>query len=186
MSIEKTIEMMNAQVQQIELPRFYKEDVEADFKILKKYENVKYVWMLRDSGSLLFPLRKGANPVHLEYYIRNDPSCRFFIIEGLSCNSFKEINAANASKLISQEPIEFDIISSPDDLIVKVTNLLTDANVTSSIFENPAYGTEPMNWDSWLTWFTGKNKLMEEVMRRAINLLPKLHEKRRYAGMRVS
>lgn len=186
MPIEKTIEMMKAQVEQVGLPRFYKEDVDVDFKILEKYKNVQYVWMLRECGSLLFPLRKGASPFHLEFYIRNDSTCRFFIVDGFSCNSFKEIKASEVSKLINQEPIDFGLISSPDDLIAKVGKLLTDVNVTASVFENPAYGSEPVNWQTWLTWFTGKNDLMEKVMRRSINLLTQLHDKRSYAGMNIS
>ncbi|HFI9381197.1 TPA: hypothetical protein ACGSTL_001352 [Vibrio parahaemolyticus] len=186
MSIEQTIEMMKAQVEQVGLPRFYKEDVDVDFKILKKYKNVQYVWMLRDCGSLLFPLRKGASPFHLEFYIRNDSTCRFFIVDGLSCNSFKEIKAAEVTKLINQEPFDFGLLTSSDDLIAKVGNLLTDVNVTASVFENPEYGKEPLYWQSWLTWFTGKNDMMEKVMRRAIKLLPQLHDKQSYAGMNIS
>ena len=80
MSINNIIELMKAHSNQIELPVNYKSDIEIDFEILNKYGNIKYIWMLRENGSLLFPLQVGASEFHLKYYLEEIAQLVFFTL----------------------------------------------------------------------------------------------------------
>lgn len=171
MSAITAFENMKKHAAKIELPKFYKEDLDIDFNILKKYQNRKYVWMLREAGSLLLPLGIGANPFMFEFYIKNDSTCRFFMVNGFAETEFKELKVNEVEKLITQMPIEFGLIDCADDLINKVEKVLTDRNIASSGFSTVDYGTEPLHWRNWLNFFEGNNDLMEKVMRRAIKML---------------
>lgn len=171
MSINILKESMKKQAEKTELPKFYKEDVELDFKVLAKYGNCQYVWMLREAGSLLFPLKKGIDPFMLDFYIRNDSTCRFFVIESFKEEQFKEVNAKEVEKLIYQSPIEFGLIDTPIELINKMSNLLKDNNIATSGLVTTDLEPEPVNWNNWLHYFDDKNPVMKKVMNKAIALL---------------
>jgi len=59
MDINLLTKKMNQHANHVDLPKRYKEDLEIDFLILKRYGNIPYVWLLRECGSILFPLKKG-------------------------------------------------------------------------------------------------------------------------------
>lgn len=171
MSINNIIELMKAHSNQIELPVNYKSDIEIDFEILNKYGNIKYIWMLRENGSLLFPLQVGASEFHLKYYLERDRTARFFHITSIHNQLFKELKHHEVLKLIAEEPIRFSEINTREHLIKSVALLLSDTNVVSAAFDTPKYGSEAMYWHDWKNWFSRTNPQMEKVMKKSIAML---------------
>ncbi|BDP33312.1 hypothetical protein R7D97_16275 [Vibrio sp. Vb5031] len=171
MSIKTVIEKMKEHAESVNLPKFYKEDLDIDFSNLKKYGNREYVWMLRECGSLLLPLRIGASPFLLEYYMRQDSTARFFHVKGYDEVTFKELKHKDVESLICKPPIEFGLILNSDDLIAKVRKVLNDRNVASSGLVTKEIPTTPTHWSEWLSFFNGNNDVMTQVMTRAIKML---------------
>lgn len=186
MSIKTVIEKMKNHAESVDLPKFYKEDLEMDFSNLKKYGNREYVWMLRECGSLLLPLRIGASPFLLEYYMRQDSTARFFHVKGFGEVTFKELKHKDVESLISQPPIEFGLINCPDDLISKVGKVLKDRNITTSGLVTKEMETTPIHWSEWKKFFDGNNDVMTNVMTRAINMLNDFSKRSGYSGLRIS
>lgn len=170
-SLEQTKTVLKALSEKLNLPVHYKDDVLCDLRILQKYGNIKYVWMLRESGSLLFPLEVGANSQYFTYYIQNDSTARYFFLDGFNSAGLTELKKDAVTRLIEKPPFDFSTITEPSVLVDRVMNLLKDTTVTSSIFETPVFNPEPSNWEQWLNWFTGKNKIMENIMQRSIKML---------------
>lgn len=151
------------------LPRYYQEDLSRDFEIAAKYNgrDVEYIWMLREAGSLLFPLRIGANPTYIENYIRSDSTAIYYFVttEG----DFQKITKSEAKLLCWEEPINFRSIKSTKELERKIHHLLNDPNVTDGPFDSPAISDHSrLAWDNWYHWFLNVNQVMANVMRSAI------------------
>ena len=55
------------------LPIAYRSDISADLDSLLKYERsgavMEFVWLLRECGTVLFPIRVGASPVHVTHWL---------------------------------------------------------------------------------------------------------------------
>jgi len=175
MSISQTLQLIEDLSNNIGLPKFYKDDLKLNKSILKKYGGNKYILMLREAGSILFPLNVGANPIFITHYIKEDPTVRFFVIAGLSDTEFHEIDGALASKLVQKPPIIVGSITNANKLISVIESRLSDHNVCTSVFSAPDLETSPSNWEEWHSWFaeTG-NPVMKSVMGQAIKRLPQL------------
>lgn len=169
MSIEEIIKKMKLESKVMMLPKYYKSDVDSDFDVLVKY-GVKsnYVWMLREAGSLLFPLQKGINPDYMKNYIQGDSTAHFYMIDNDN-DSINEINRADACKLIEKEPINFKAVKTPAELARKIADVLSDTNITRTFFnESEIRSIKRKDWDNWASWFCLNNKLMAKAMKAAI------------------
>lgn len=175
MSLSKAIESMKKHCEITGLPLFYKHDLEKDFEIIEKYGDVQYVWMLRECGSLLFPLRTGANPLHIRFYVENDPTARFFFVSGFEETEFEQIHKYKAFDLVGEPPINFSAIATASDLIARIKLILTDEDIVCSVFKDEVgFSVEPYNWNTWMNHFKGKNQVLENVMCSAISKLKAL------------
>ncbi|MPX98255.1 hypothetical protein EHW61_16645 [Salinivibrio sp. VYel6] len=167
MSLQKTIKAMREHSEQVKLPEAYKGDLEADFRILERYGDIRYLWVLRKNGSLLFPLKKGINTAFVDWHVRNDATCRFFVLDGYAPKRFKEVTKNTAHGLIHSKPIDFKQIFSREELTARINELLLDENVTMPLFKRPALTVDD-DWSRWQQWFSAENMLMEAVMAKAI------------------
>ncbi|KJG37681.1 hypothetical protein UA32_12010 [Photobacterium angustum] len=161
------------------LPRYYKEDLDRDFDIAIKYRNNEYIWMLREAGSLLFPLRIGANPAYLANYIQSDSTAIFYFVN--ADGKFTKIEKCEAEIMSRQEPINFETINTSKELEIKVKQILKDKNITNGPFEqSPSINNScRVDWEKWYEWFKDNNKLMAKVMRSAIAFYDDLDFKER-------
>ncbi|PLC59190.1 hypothetical protein CIK00_02700 [Photobacterium carnosum] len=155
----------------IALPKYYKDDIALDFKILKKYGlGKKYVWLLRESGCLLFPLEIGANTHFIDMYMKGDKTARYFLVD-TSKDDLVEITPNEVTPLINKAPINVHSYDTAISLINAIERVLSDVNVTSKTFMKADMGTTPIFWQEWVKWFEGENDIMHTLMFNSINKL---------------
>ena len=131
------------------LPKYYKCDIEVDLHICEKYGNQDYVFLLRECGSLLFPLKKGLNPLYISSYFK-DETAKFFQIN--ADGTYNKISIATVDTLINTKP-SIDGCYTIEQLIDRVQSFLTDPNVTAKGFDEAHIPTLPLYWSEWAKWF---------------------------------
>ena len=131
------------------LPKYYKCDIDVDLHICEKYGNQDYIFLLRESGSLLFPLKKGLNPLYISSYFK-DESAKFFHIN--ANGTYKGLSIDTVNSFIHKKP-SIDGCYISEQLIDRVQSFLTDPNVTAKGFNEAHIPTLPLYWNEWAKWF---------------------------------
>lgn len=164
MKSDKVIEIIQSKSLELGLPLVYKDDLLVDYKIAKKYGNCDYIFMLRDCGSLLFPLGKGINPTYIINYVKDDMSALFFLIDD---NGISQVKREKVSNIVERLP---EIPYTSKDIINKVKHLLEDENILNTWFHSARIpSTEPAYWQQWAEWFRCQpNHVMHNFMKQVI------------------
>lgn len=146
------------------LPKYYKGDLEYDKDIIEKYDGCSFLWVLREAGTNMIPLKKGVEPVHVTYYI-TDPTALFYVV-GLS--GIRQITAQELEKLAYELPLNLNAYSTAESLVEAVNAVIEQGD---------DYGW----WDKQLGWtglkaeFTrSNNQVMSEFLDKAFELKNKL------------
>ncbi|ENP8454731.1 hypothetical protein ACEI25_001355 [Photobacterium damselae] len=171
LAIDELVEKMQQLSDNVNLPQYYKEDIDRDFKILCKYgSGKKYIWLLRNSGSLLFPLKVGLNTNYIDVYLKGDQTARCFYVDS-SNSDLVELTHDKTTALINELPICVNNYDNATSLIAAIERILSDSNVTDKPFMKAEMGTTAIYWNDWVNWFNGDNDVMCKLMSNAINVL---------------
>ncbi|MGR5296933.1 hypothetical protein ACPV5U_19270 [Vibrio mediterranei] len=145
------------------------DDIKGDFAILEKYSGPgrDYIWLSRDFGTLLFPLKCGISAAWLAAYRDYKEAEWFFISKG----EVTKINSELAITKANQLPeLPYD---EPDRLITSVGTLLSDQNVTSSgLVQSNIKDKDVCSWARWLEWFKSTEQpVMQKTLENAIRAI---------------
>ncbi|MDF9399176.1 hypothetical protein [Vibrio sp. 1180_3] len=149
------------------ISNLYREsDFESDLHMANKYKGKDFIWLDREHGSLLFPLKSGINPIFLSNYKDSEKAEWHFIS---SKGEIATLTAEEAIQLAYQSPLRATTFGCVN---VQVQALLNDIIVrTSGLTECHIQGTEPNTWTAYLEWFrSSRNHVMIKVMNEAIRL----------------
>lgn len=177
-TFDNLIKNMKKHSNDINLPLIYKDDLNIDFKVISKYGNCCYVWLLRDSGTALIPLKRGVNPLFIMNYI-HDESARCFLINGYESGKFQELKKENVESMLNELPIDFSYITDSQHLINQITKLLDDDNVRCCGFQVADKCSSPAGWERLERFYDGgKNAVMARTMKVARHKLVALNHQR--------
>ncbi|MCU8010216.1 hypothetical protein [Shewanella sp. SM87] len=71
MNINQVFELMKHESNRLNLPVIHKSDLDTDKNDLKRYLDAgitQFLWVIREGGTLLFPVGYGINPLHAEFW----------------------------------------------------------------------------------------------------------------------
>ena len=180
MNINNLIQNMKSHANAINLPRLHKEDLKCDFNIIRKYGDCRYIWLLREHGTEIVPLKKGINPLYILNYI-DAPKAQCFLINGFDENTFEELKKEKAEAMLQELPIDFSSITDSQQLIEQLMNLLEDDNVRCCAFQVAEKCSGPSGWEKLQRFYEGgKNAVMELTMKRARSKLVSLSREKVY------
>lgn len=140
-------------------------DLKVDENFANRYLVSDYIFVDRDAGTTLLPLRKGLNSWFVETY-KTDNSAKFYHIK--SDGSYEEINSDKAVYFARMTP---NLPKQQSKLISVVQSLLNDFLVVSpNQGTMPEISIEPFAWGEWLNWFSSiDNPPMLSTMKAAIS-----------------
>ncbi len=181
-TLNNLIQSMKNQANAVGKPRLHKDDLKCDFEIIRKYGNCRYIWLLRDSGTSIVPLKRGINPLYILNYI-DDKNARCFLIDGFEETTFKELKRDNADAMLNELPIDFSLITDSQQLIDQLMTLLDDDNVRCCAFQCADKCSGPAGWERLQRFYEGgKNAVMELTMKRARKKLVSLSRESVYGA----
>ncbi|HIF9538173.1 TPA: hypothetical protein ACX6S7_002426 [Photobacterium damselae] len=164
--VENFIAIMENESAKVDLPKFYKGDLESDYRTIRLSPNKTYIWLLRKCGSVLFPCRSGISPIFIEHFLMDKPTKVYLL--NCSENKIDVLNNKELMKYLYEPPFDVAYCYSANDLIKKVKKLLEDPNISRKAFHEPKLSTDFLNWGEWQQWFKNDNAVMYEFMEKAI------------------
>jgi hypothetical protein len=165
---EKMISVANSH----KLPEYFKDDLEYDLCILNNYKGCRFIWLLRTSGTVLFPLEIGADPVHITHWLdnNNDERKTAFLVDPEK-NVIELISFELTEKLIFKKPTELSSFLSMKALEKEVCNILDNGIEKGvwGVFKKPKIKSD--DWISCRNYYkNANNHLMSSYMDKAIHL----------------
>lgn len=158
---------MRAISNEINLPLYFKEDLEIDIKALDRYENIPKIWSLREAGSVLVPLNLGVDPVYVTHYMKD--SVFFYIDSNLNIN---KLDSSKAKELIMKAPAILNRKMTKTEVFDVVDGVLNKGAKYGvwGIFK-PITKESFSSWKEWLNHFQSSgNKVMIDFMAEAIRI----------------
>src|SRR5690554_3748626 len=67
-----------ATTERVGLPKHYQQDLALDLELINTY-NTDFIWVLRESGTAILPLKRGHLPIHITYWL-HEPEVKAFLI----------------------------------------------------------------------------------------------------------
>lgn len=174
MKFEDLKQLMLSHSQKVDLPLRYKKDIDYDFEVLERYGNIRYLWLLRASGMLLMPIGMGVSPMYMKFYLENDSSSQFFIVDFSVENKFEQIKNSEVMQYIEKLPCDLKSCRSREEVIDKVTKVLSDDALRFSGFYRLPVPNDFLHWDKWKEFFKISNPLMDKFMSLALSRLASL------------
>lgn len=158
----------------LHLPSSNEEDLQRDSQILNNFSGCDFVWLLREKGTTLLPLKIGANPDHITYFVEGDRAqvMHAFHFKSQS-GAVEKISLSEAERLVYQSPTEISLTMTLDKLVAEVDAVLTRGkqfrlwgNSHSAIYQ------EDVSWSEWKAFFEAHhNSVMLNLMARALQYL---------------
>jgi len=158
------------------LPEYFKDDLETDLLILNNFKGCRFIWLLRTSGTVLFPLEIGADPVHVTHWLGDNQDERkiTFLVDPKK-NVIEIISHELTEKLIFKNPAELTSSLSREDLEKEVRHII-DSGIEKGVwgvFKKPEIKSD--NWTSCRNYYrNADNHLMSSFMDKAIHLRKRL------------
>lgn len=151
----------------LDLPKYFKEDLATDMKILKRFDKQPKIWSLREAGTVLVPCGMGVDPAYVSNYLSDSI---FFLID--SNKSIKKIEPNEAMALFNKAPATLSRSMSNQELFDVVDGVLSEGCEYGiwGVFDRPK--KENFNlWSDWLVYFQNSgNKIMIDFMAEAIRI----------------
>lgn len=154
------------------LPEYFKDDLNQDLQILNGFEDCTFIWLLRTSGSVLFPLEMGADPIVVSHWLHSDHDQKkvsFFVDP--KKDAIEMISFDLTEKLIYKVPTELSSFKSWQDIEQEVSRVI-DVGINKGvwgIFEKPKIKSN--DWEGCRTFYSNtNNRLMASYMDKAIHL----------------
>ena len=170
--LEKFHEKMLGIAKSHGLPEYFKDDLNYDLKILNGFEDCRFIWLLRTSGSVLFPLEIGADPILISHWLHNDHDQKklAFLVDPKK-DAIELISFDLTEKLIFKAPTELSTFKSWQEIVQEVSQVI-DTGVNKGvwgIFESPKIKSN--DWEGCRTFYSNtNNRLMTSYMDKAIHL----------------
>ena len=181
---EKFHEKMLGIAKKHRLPEYFKNDLNQDLQILNCFEDCRFIWLLRTSGSVLFPLEMGADPVLVSHWLHSDHDQKkvAFLVDPKK-DTIEKISFEVTEKLIFKAPTELSTFKSWQEIEQEVSQVI-DVGVNKGvwgIFENPKIKSD--DWEGCRSFYNNSNnRLMTSYMDKAIHLRKNLIQSPRVAA----
>ncbi|MFC5079516.1 hypothetical protein VTH8203_01503 [Vibrio thalassae] len=146
-------------------------DFSRDLKIAEKYaeKTSEFIFISRPSGTMLFPVAVGINPIHATYHSTHE-DCECYLID--SQLKVKDISAEKVAELANRQPT---LPSDREGIINTVKAILSDSNVKmSGLISCSIESTDVVVWSRYIQWFkTCDHPVMEAFLNNALARLSK-------------
>lgn len=152
--------LLNAISDKQDLPKHYRGDLALDANTIANYpKGTKFLWVLRENGTVLMPLNIGVDEQTVLYWLDGiGGDMRYFHIVG---ENIREITDKNVRELVIQLPRDFSEEG--------VNRILSFRHW--GIFHPPQFPAVRSSWGDWLKWFRNHEiKIMARYLEGAINL----------------
>lgn len=162
---------MQAVSDEIGYPRHFKSDLDVDFNLVEKYHGSQMIWLLREHGTVMVPLKMGVDPVMITGWMEKGNTFPFLV--DTSSGEVTPLSAQEAIEVVNKPPIELNREASKENLIEKVNGILEKGceNGIWGLFQKPIFD-EFETWSAWLAYFRSTNNaVMIDFMAKAIRLL---------------
>jgi hypothetical protein len=119
--------------------------------------------MLRENGSVIVPIRKGAHPAMVAEYAGSGPC---YLVNPIT-KYIESVTQENALELINEAPVDLMTCSSADELVTLVKAVLANGGYCENV--------DPVDWHKWLALFEEtENEVMFRFLKNAKEMLTKL------------
>jgi hypothetical protein len=166
------------------LPEHFKDDLDQDLQILTSFDKCRFIWLLRTSGTVLFPLEMGADPIIVSHWLHSDHDQKkvaFFVDP--KKDAIEMISFEITEKLIFKAPTELSTYKSWQEIEQEVCHVINSGinKGVWGIFENPKIKSD--DWEGCRSFYNNSNnRLMTSYMDKAIHLRKKLIQSSRAAA----
>ena len=154
-------------------------DLDDDLRILKEFNQCRFIWLLRTCGSTLVPIEIGADPIHITHWLfgSHGQSIHAFLVD-TDNSSVEKITFAKAEKLIQKSPLEINISMTLEETRKSVLQTLRNgvSKGVWGVFSSPR--VQLNDWEKWRSYFSNSgNWLMKSLMDKAIRRVALLASK---------
>lgn len=165
MAIKTLHDQMKELAIELSLPKLHAEDLDVDLCILQKYKDHEYVWLLREAGTILLPLKIGVDYHLFEHYTPR--SSELFHIDA-SGETITSITVDRVLELGKLKPLCDTLWSTDVDQFDTQVETLLGYRHWNGPFTTPEIPTN--QWGDWLKYFRDIDQtVMIEFMENAID-----------------
>lgn len=151
----------------LEMPKFFLGDLDIDHNILRKYDGRQFIWLVREAGTCLIPLRSGYPETTVAFYLSYGPAYLVDPDKGL----IEQLTKEKALELIKLPPLDVTLFDSAETLISKVTDCIEKWDAW--LFNRP--NIDSSNWSAWVDFCeSSENFVMADFVLKAQKQLTKL------------
>ncbi|MGR5159735.1 hypothetical protein [Vibrio owensii] len=148
-----------------QMPRHFQCDIKCDADYISAHRDKSYLWVLKQIGTQLMPIRSGVNPGYVVNWIEQDSSVKVFLISG---NRIEAVSHDDAIRIANEPPASISLATTQDRLIKTVEKVLSDPIATRGVFSHATLKPND-NWHEWREYFKSiDNPVMEAFMASAI------------------
>lgn len=164
--VAKSHEKMMSIANGHQLPRFFKEDLICHKQTMDSYPLSEFLWLLRENGSIVVPIKKGVNPAFVTEYLNMGPC---FLVSPTS-KQIKAVNKDQATHLIYQPPADLSKCSNHLELVSIVSKVLEAWE--TFLERTPTVTVNPVDWPKWIAFFEqSDNQVMVRFIKHASDKL---------------
>jgi hypothetical protein len=156
----------------LKLPELYRNDLESDYKSLKRFNGTTLIWLLRTCGTILVPTKLGADPAYITHWLWGNHGQEVvpFIVDTKN-GVVEKTSFEKAEKLIMEPPCILSS-TSPREELTKQVNRVLDRGCRLGIwgvFDSPSSIADVGGWVEWQAYFNSTgNRLMADWIGKAI------------------
>ena len=148
---------------ELQMPKVYKCDLEADALMIQRTPGVELIWSLRETGTAMAIVKVGMDPA----YISSFEAVAYYHIT--SDRQFVKINRETAIMKMNEMPALISARMSKEELVDAVNGVISkgcDFKVWG-VFSNPSFDSFK-SWSDWRKYFQDcGNDVMSEFMTKA-------------------
>lgn len=156
------------------LPSYNLRDISYDLCAIMRYDT-DFIWVLREQGTVIEPIRRGVNPASLNYMLSDKASAakiKIFYITN-NCKSIVPVKASRAVELMNLPPCDLSADMPMTKLINSVNAILVEGvkegywlDMSASV----ASDDKTQDWAAYQKQFSRHHPLMSAFMAKAIHL----------------
>lgn len=156
------------------LPLYNLRDISYDLSTIMRH-NTDFIWVLREQGTVIEPIRRGVNPASLNYLLSHSASAskvKIFHITN-NCQSIVPVKASRALELMNLPPCDLSADMPITKLINSVNAILADGVKESywlDMSTSAASDDRTHDWEAYQKHFSRGHPLMSDFMDKAIQL----------------
>lgn len=164
--VHQTFKSMLSVANKQALPQYFHDDLEGHQATMTTYPHSKFLWMLRENGSIVVPIKKGLDLAYVTEYVDQGP---VYLITP-NADRIEALSKERAIEIFSEPPVDLQKCATVVSVVSAVQVVLREWEGYAT--HNADMTAMPSDWHKWVAYFEyAGNYLMSSFLVDALNRL---------------